>query len=273
MMVLPKTNLPGLPSECETVWEGIVKVDPGLMEYISSQRIWQDGFKVFTVIDSKYQYEDNAQLDNPIGSKDFPNKITLFVEAGEILEYMNCHAIKYYEYSSSSKRLFKKDSPREKKTIVKGFILQPASDKIITEYFACLACVQFDNESSKSLAIEKPGLCIFASGSQTSHITIRDPHKSVTTVFVASDERPLAAYIHSKNKISKVICTSVGIRTEEILKREDDKYFSTQHYVKQADPISILKMRLAKGEITVDQYLKLQKIVEDEHFDSASRGF
>lgn len=102
MMVLPNTNFPGLPSECETIWEGIVKVDPGLMEYVSSQGIRQDGFKVFTVRDSKYQHEDNAQLDNPLGSKDFPNKITLFVEGGEILEYMSCLAIKYYEYSSSS---------------------------------------------------------------------------------------------------------------------------------------------------------------------------
>jgi hypothetical protein len=272
MMELSDTAFPGIFSDYETIWEGIVKVDPGITEYISSQKSQPNGFKVFTIEDSKYQYQDNAQLDNPMALKDFPNKILLFVTGGEIMEYMSCLAIKCHKWSPGSKGLFKKETSREKKIMEKGFILQPVSDKIITEHLACLACIQFDNESSKSLAIEQQGICIFASGSQTSHITMRDPRKSVTTVIVASDERPMISYVNSKNKVLKLTCNGKGITTEEIFKQEENNYYSPQHHDKQADPISILKMRLAKGEITIDEYLKLQKIIEDEHFDSSSRG-
>lgn len=270
MTVLSYTNFPGIPSDYEIMWEGIVKVDPGVTEHISSQTIERDGFKLFTIIDSRYRFEDNAQLDNPMGFKDFPNKIILPVKGGEILEYMSCLVIKCYVYSSGSKGFFKKDSLHERKTIAKGFILQPVSDKIITEYFACLASIQFNNEYNKSLAIERQGLWMFASGSQTSNITIRDPLKSVTTVFVASDDRPLRAYIHSKDKVLKLTCNSKGVKTEEILKQEEDNYYSLHHSDKQNDPMHILKTRLVKGEITIEEYLKLQKIIKGEHLDSAS---
>jgi uncharacterized membrane protein len=36
------------------------------------------------------------------------------------------------------------------------------------------------------------------------------------------------------------------------------------------DSIEILKVRLAKGEITIEEYQKLKKILEDDHLDSAS---
>lgn len=267
---MPPANFPGISSDYDVMWKGIVKVDLSIAEHISSEASEEDGFKLFTIRDSRYKYEDNTQLDNPTGLRDFPNKIILLVRGGEILEYMSCLVIKSHVYSSRSRGFLKKNSRLEKKTIAKGFILEPISDKSRIDYLTCLASVQFDNEHGKSLTFEQQGLCIFTTGSQTSNITIRDPQKSLITVFVASDDRPLIAYVHSKDKVLKLTCNSKGIKTEETLKHKEENYYLPHSSDKQDDPIQILKIRLAKGELTIDEYLKLQKIVESERSDSNS---
>ena len=62
------------------------------------------------------------------------------------------------------------------------------------------------------------------------------------------------------------MCNSKGIKIEEgIVKENIDSSSSTKQ-----DPIEILKVRLAKGEITIEEYQKLKKILQDNHLDSAS---
>jgi hypothetical protein len=258
----------GLPSDFEVIWQGIVRVDQSIAEYALPVSSGTDDTNLFRITDSKYSYEDNAQFDNPDGRQDFPNNILLIVEGREILEYMNCLVIRSYEFSES-KGFFRR-VPLDKKTIAKGFILQPILSENMTNSYACLASIQFNNEQGRSLTFQQQGLFAFASGSQTSKITFRDPRKSVTSVFVASDDTPFVAIIHSKdNNILKFLCNSKGIKIEEgILKENMDSSFSLSS-TKQ-DPIEILKVRLANGEITIEEYQKLKKILEDDHLDSRS---
>jgi hypothetical protein len=261
-------NFPGIPSDFEVIWQGIVRVDQSIAEHASPVSSERDDFNLFLITDSKYSYEDNAQFDNSDGRQDFPNNILLLVEGQEILEYMNCLVIRSYEFSES-KGFFKR-GPLGKKAIAKGFILQPILSENMINSCACLASIQFNNEQGRSLTFQQQGLFAFTSGSQTSKITFSDPRKSVTSVFVASDDTPFVAIIHSKdNNILKFMCNSKGIKIEEgILKENMDSSFSLSS-AKQ-DPIEILKVRLAKGEITIEEYQKLKKILEDDHLDSAS---
>ena len=262
-------NFSKIPSDFEVIWQGIVKVDQSIAEHASSVSNEKDDFNLFIIKDSKYRYEDNAQFDNTDGRQDFPNNVLLLVEGGEILEYMNCLVIRSYEFSES-KGFFKRGS-LDKKTIAKGFILQPILSENMTNSCACLASIQFNNEQGKSLTFQQQGLFTFTSGSQTSKITIRDPRKSVTSVFVASDDIPFVAFIHSKdNNILKFMCNSKGIKIEEGIVKENMDSSSFYLSSTKQDPIEILKVRLAKGEITIEEYQKLKKILQDDHLDSAS---
>lgn len=257
-------SLSGIPSDYEVIWQGIVKVDLSVLQHISSQTSEKGGIKLFVIRDSKYGYEDNAQLDNIKDQGDFPNKVVLFVKNGEILEYMDCLGIKYYSYSES-KGFIKKGS-RGKKTIYKGFILQPILGEDIIKSYACLASIQFDNEQGRLLTVHKKGLFVFTSGSQSSKITLRDPHKSVTIVFVATDDNPFIASVQTKNKSLKFICDSKGIKSEETTY----SFRSSLSSYENEDPIQTLKLRLSKGEITIEEYQKLKKIIEDDRLNSSS---
>jgi hypothetical protein len=261
-------NFLGIPSDFEVKWQGIVRVDQSRPEHASPVSTERDDINLFLITDTKYSYEDNAQFDNSDGRQDFPNNILLFVEGREILEYMNCLVVRSYEFSES-KGFFKRSS-LDKKTTAKGFILQPILSENMVNSSACLASIQFNNEQGRSLTFQQQGLFAFTSGSQTSKITFMDPRKSVTSVFIASDDMPFVAIIHSKdNNILKFMCNSKGIKIEErVLKENIDPSFSSSS-TKQ-DPIEILKVRLAKGEITIEEYQKLKKILEGDNLDSTS---
>lgn len=261
-------NFPGIPSDFEVMWQGIVRVDQSIAEHASPVSSERDDINLFLITDTKYSYEDNAQFDNADGRHDFPNNILLLVEGREILEYMNCLVVRSYGFSES--KGFLKRGLLDKKIIAKGFILQPILSENMINSSACLASIQFNNEQGRSLTFQQQGLFAFTSGSQTSKITFTDPRKSVTSVFIASDDTPFVAIIRSKdNNILKSMCNSKGIKIEEgILEENIDSSFSLSS-TKQ-DPIEILKVRLAKGEITIEEYQKLKKILEDEHLDSTS---
>ncbi len=254
-------NFPWISSNFEVIWQGIVKVDSSILEHVSSTIDEKDGYKLFIITDSNYNYDDNAQLDNIDGSPHFPNKVTLLVKE-ELVEYMNCLAVKCYLFSES-KGLFKKHTTI-KKTITKGFILQPIECQNKANPQACLASIQFDNEQDRSLTFRQQGLSIFTSGSQSSKITIRNPHRSVTTVFIASDDNPFIADVHTKNKILKFIYDTNGIKIEETMEEKTPSSQSLQSSSWKEDSVQILKIRLSKGEITIGEYQKLKKTLEDE---------
>jgi len=257
-----KLGLPHLPPHHEVLWSGMVKLDPSVSQHISE--LAEEGdFKIIDIADSNFPYRDTGQLDNRDGLDDFPNTVTIFVKGKEILEYMNCSVIMGYQNPEAKRGLFR-NRVETKKVSVKGFILEPAAIRSAQDPEACLASIQADNRFGASVTIERSGIFAFTSGSQTSNITFGNPSRSVTIVFLASKDRPFVAYFHSKKGMIRLSCNGNGIKTEEVAKNES----STESSANPPDPLLILKVRLARGEITVDEYTKLRKILQDANTDS-----
>lgn len=186
-----------------------------------------------------------------------------------MLEYMKCSVIKQYQFSTKVQKssYFKRkkqdtnDYSANKIVAKKGFLLSAVDTTASQHHVGCLASVKVSNEYGESLIFEKTGLVIFASGSKTSEITFTNQKRSVTVVFVASNEKPFIAYMRSKPLLVKLLCDSSGIKTEKILQEEGRDMPGRQ---KVEDPLQILKVRLAKGEISAEEYNKLRKLIADD---------
>ncbi|HZD36616.1 MAG TPA: SHOCT domain-containing protein, partial [Nitrososphaeraceae archaeon] len=162
-----------------------------------------------------------------------------------------------------SKKLLRSYDAR-KSVAYKGFILGPTKVEDALEVDACLALLQFDNEYGQDVSIERLGIYAFASGSRTSNMTLRDPRRSVTTTFVASKEKPFVAHIYARDKTLKFFCDDSGIKIYHVKEKTRDE---KQSFTTKNKSIDILKRRLASGEITIEEYERLRRIIlEDENF-------
>lgn len=262
-MVVPYSDLPY--SYFEHIWKGIVKVDYSLVNKTSEGSEYGD-YTIVTINDSRYGNEDNAQLDNYDSLSDFPNEIVFFVRGNEILERMQCAVVKGYK-EIEYKKLLQRSVDIRKSLDCKGFILEPATEDATLEVDACLALLQLDNEYSDEIYFNQLGISAFTSGSQTSNITLRDPHRSVTTAFVASKEKPFIVYVYSKDKTRKFFCNDSGIKvTQDLL---EDKREAQHSLMTRNSALDILKMRLARGEINIEEYQKVKRVIlEDENYSS-----
>jgi hypothetical protein len=264
----------------EVLWHGVVKIDPSISIHMPEATESTSGLKVFTITDSSFPYEDNAQLDNPNLISEFPNNISIYVTGGKILEYMRCSVIKRYKFANNEQKVsflrrkqqHLNDYSPKRIVTSKGFLLSPVN--INNGYInntGCLASVKVSNAYSESIIFEKTGLSIFATGSKTSDITFTNQRRSTTTIFIASDEKPFIAYMRSKTTLVKLLCDSSGIKTEKTLQMEDAG--KAPHGPQQIeDPLQILKVRLAKGEISVEEYSKLRKLIADDVEKNLDQG-
>lgn len=271
-----------VPLDHEVIWHGIVKIDPSISVHMPEGIEAGNGLKFFTIRDSSFPYSDNAQLDNPDLATNFPNDISIYVTGAKILEYMKCSVVKWYKFATSTRKtsFFRKKRYQElndysAKRIVaaKGFLLSPVNTNNGSNinHVGCLASVKVSNEYGESIIFEKTGLTIFASGSKTSDITFTNQRRSVTTVFVASDEKPFVVYMRSKATLIKLLCDSSGIKTEKTLQVED-RGKALPGRQQSEDPLQILKIRLAKGEISVDEYNKLRRLIADDEEKNLDQG-
>lgn len=258
------TDLPY--SHLEHIWTGIVKVDYSLVNKIS------DGFEcgdytIVTINDSKHRNKDNAQFDNYDELGDFPNEISLFVMGNEFLEQMQCTVVKGYR-ESVSKKILQRARNTRKGVECKGFILEPATGDGILNVDACLGMLQLDNEEGNKLHFRQLGVYAFTSGSQTSNITLRDPRRSLTIAFVASKDKPFLVYATSKGKTRKFFCDGAGIEVVQDLVENKEEVRSSPMTTDKA--LHILKGRLAKGEITTEEYKNVKRIIleQDDKYSS-----
>ena len=249
-----------------SLWKGIVRVDLSLDANITSALDYSD-YRIVTIKDSKYSHADNAQLDNMHGEIDFPNEIVIFVIGKEILERMWCTVVKGYKEEHRQK-LLRRSFSTYKRLSCKGFILEPVSANDSKDVEACLDLLQFDNEFGSEITFERLGMYMFTSGSQTSNLTfVRDQRKSVTTAFVSSSDKPIIAYIYSRDKTLRFFGDDSGTKLSEV----DVKKQNVQHPnpTPKKDALNILKTRLATGEISTEEYHKLRRIIqEDEDYTS-----
>ncbi len=269
-----------VPMDYEVLWHGIVKIDPSIFVPMPEATEARSSLKLFTITDSTFPHDDNAQLDNLDLIADFPNNISIYVTGGKILEYMKCSVIKRYQFANHMQKIsfFRRkqqdlnDHSAKRTVTAKGFLLSPvnANNGHINNV-CCLASVKISNEYGESIIFEKTGLSIFTSGSKTSDITFTNQRRSVTTIFVASDEKPFIAYVRSKAMLVKLLCDSSGIKIEKTLQIEDRA--KTLHGRQQIeDPLQILKVRLAKGEISVEEYSKLRSLIADDEEKNLDQG-
>lgn len=269
-----------VPLGHEVLWHGIVKIDPSISIPMPEASEAGTGLKLFTMTDSTFPYDDNAQLDNPDLVTDFPNNISIYVTGGKILEYMKCSVIKWYQLANNVQKisLFRRkqqdvnDHSAKRIVAAKGFLLSPVNtNNGPINHVGCLASVRVSNGYGESIVFERTGLSIFASGSKTSDITFTNQRRSVTTIFVASDEKPFIAYVRSKATLVKLLCDSSGIKTEKTLQIEDSgKALYGRQQIE--DPLQILKIRLAKGEISVEEYNKLRRLIADNEEKNLDQG-
>ncbi|MGH9985389.1 MAG: SHOCT domain-containing protein [Nitrososphaeraceae archaeon] len=260
---MPYTDLPY--SYLEHLWKGIVKVEYSLVNTTSEGLEYGD-YTIITINDSRYGNKDNAQLDNYDGLSEFPNEIVLFVRGNEILERMQCTVVKAYK-EKEYKKLFQRSIDIHRSLDCKGFILEPVTADATLNVDACLALLQLDNKYSNEVYFKQLGIYAFTSGSQTSNITLRDPRRSVTTAFVASKEKPFIAYVYSKDKTRKFFCDDIGIKVNQDLMENKEEL---QHSpMTRNSALEILKRRLARGEITMEEYQNVKRIIlEDEKYSS-----
>ncbi len=256
------SSIPWLSTDTEVIWQGTVKVDSSMIRYVTSSIDEKNDFRLYNIIDTKYGHNDIVQIDNVLGKSNFPNIVTIILK-GDLIEYMDCFAFKCHTLSEANGFLKKKSY---KKTILKGFILQPAFNVSDIDSHACLAAIQFDNEEGKILNITHQGLLSLATGSRTSNVTIGNPRKSVTMVFVSTDENPFVASVGTKKPTLKLICGSTGISRKEYL--EKSQLATSQPSLitssTKEHSLEILNSRLSKGEITIEEYQKLKEILQNE---------
>ena len=255
-------SFPWLSTDTEVIWQGTVKVDSSIIKYMNASIDEKNDSRLYNIIDTKYGHGDIVQMDNLRGKLNFPNTVTIILK-GELIEYMDCFAVKCHTLSEANGFLKKKYI---KNTILKGFILQPTFNENEIDAHACLAVIQFDNEEGKILSIPHRGLLTFTSGSRTSNVTIGNARKSVTMVFVSSDENPFVARLGIKKKPSlNLTCGSTGISKKEYL--EKTQLASSQSSLTTSTKersLEILNTRLSKGEITIEEYQKLKDILQNE---------
>lgn len=259
------TDLPY--SRLEQLWKGIVKIDYSLINKVTDGDVYHN-YTIFTINDSKHKLKDNAQFDNNDGRGDFPNDISMFVRGEELLERMQCTVVKGYNDAINNKPLQK--ARNSQCLMCKGFILEPVTGTETDNVNACLALLQLDNEDGTKLNFNQLGIFAFASGSQTSNITLRDPRRSMTAVFVASKDKPLIVYATAKKEIRKFICDDRGIKIiQELIENKKEEEDTRSSPMTSEKALSILKGRLAKGEITTEDYKNLKRIIlEDDKYSS-----
>ena len=269
----------------DILWEGIVRLSQSFVDCMT-EPVVQDDMKIYTFYDRRFDREDNAQFDNLAASKNFPNKVTIVLKGSGITEFMKCSAFTRQE-RFETKRPIK--STKGTKITLKGFFLEPLQHTDMSEY-ACLSVFQFDNENSSnqtvmqldsvdlkhSLIVEKLGCVAFASGSRGSGITFsRDPKKSVTILYVASDRKPFIVRLDTNQNRRRVVCRSDGAKMEADSPAGHLQNPTPKKPVSAAsldEALNILNIRLAKGEITIYEYENLRRVMES-HTDQASTNW
>ena len=253
-------------SDIDVLWSGTVRLDRSLADCLRAPTI-RDGYSVYAVRDSTYGRENNVQFDNPGSLKKFPNTVTVVAEGWDGAESLQCSA--FVAYGDARDCLLRRGTKRE--VIAKGFTFEPLSG-VEEDIHSRIAKFQFDNGSSANeaayhlggigatppLEMESLGCVAFASGSDGSSVTFaRDPKRSVTVVFVASDRKPFVARIGSADSRKQVTCRCSGFVVEEIDPAGHDVGKATP-----GGPLDTLNIRLAKGEITVQEYEGMRRVME-----------
>lgn len=241
----------------KSVWEGIVKISDTFDDYISDIQEHED-YKQITIKDLSYHNPNYYTFDNDASTITFPTEITVLVYGKEIKEYMKCIAFYGFQEIEKEKGFIRKEKYSENIMRAKGFRLYPIPETLENDY-PILASYRAKIGADHSFDIKKKGIVAFGTGSDSSSYDAA--YSSITTAFVASDMQPFVAVVRKKGKIFNMLCNGSGIKEESTEMGEKNK---PQIVKTKDDPLTILKLRLAKGEITPEEYENLKKMLESD---------
>jgi hypothetical protein len=257
----------------EPVWEGIVFVDNNIDDFVTNISHTNDGMKRYEIKDAKYHHTAWNFIDNPKMTNVYypPSTVSIWLKGEQLRDYMKCTAMFGYELLERTKGIIRKEKYYEKQYLAKGFILEPWDIKAnrsatpstlnspVSSDYPRLASFRADIGKDNACNIENTPIVCFGSGSKSAEGEAA--RESVTCVFVASDSQPFIASVRRKGRIYSVRYDSNGSKEEK-----EDKGGTTKEATKSAsskeDPLQVLKLRLAKGEITKEQYEELRKVLE-----------
>ncbi|MFQ5941901.1 MAG: hypothetical protein ACE5J2_01830 [Nitrososphaerales archaeon] len=237
------------------LWKGMVKIDSSLDDYVSDIS-YIGKTKQLHIKDVKYHHVYYDTLDNPRGALDYPSEIMLLVKGKELQKYMKCSAVLAYRQVQKTRGLIRKEKYYEEILSAKGFALEPASH--IRTNLPCMASYRANIGGDNAFNIEKQGIVSFYTASASRRLGFNAARKSITCVFIASDQLPFVAYVRKKGKMFKMICSSDGMKEE----LEDKGGECKGQKIKPIhDPLLLLKLRLATDEITKEEYKELKKML------------
>jgi hypothetical protein len=248
----------------QVLWQGLVRIDDTFDDFVSNISDTGTKSKVYDIVDIKYPHPEWNNADNHYYSGlNSINSIRVIVQDSKLEEYMYCNAFIRFALIPREKGLIKKERWTEKRPDLKGFFLQPvqvSGGDPKTMVLPTLASYRGNIGGDNAIHIQQSGVSCFYSGSCSANRWAPNPpaRRSLTCVFVASDTQPFVAQVRKKGSISSVICKSSGFN-EELQDRGKERPVK-----KGKNPLEILKLRLAKGEITMDQYNELRKVLESE---------
>lgn len=252
--------------EFEHLWIGNVNVDDSLDDYVNDISYSGDA-KLLKIKDVKYHHEDYFIPDYPETQYRIPVPITIVVKGKELLDQMKCTAFRGYYKIAKTKGLIRKETYYEKRFGAKGFILEPlpltndgkpatdlsANATKLPRLMAYRANIGGDN----TFSIVNYGAVFFHSASASAYLT--DPaRRSVTALFIATNDNPMIANVRKKGQIHRLVCSGYGTNEES----QDKGAKPAKTKKTKDDPLQVLKLRLAKGEITKEQYDELRQLIE-----------
>jgi hypothetical protein len=240
-------------------WEGVVRIDSSLESYVSDIQNY-DGYKILVIKDVQYH---NSSYDTPdnimsIGRIYFPDTITIIVYGKEIHQYMKCTVFYGYTKIEKTRGLIRKETYFEERLVAKGFTLEPISIEVNQKDAPFLGSYRAKMGADNAFEVKEKGMALFCSGSDSSGSS-DSAYRSITCVFVVSDSKPFVAFARRKGQIFTVNVNSSGLKEES----ENKQTIIQKTRPKQKeDPLEVLKLRLAKGEITKEEYEDLKKTLE-----------
>jgi hypothetical protein len=246
----------------QILWQGVVKVDDSIDDYVSN--ISHTGsYKRYEIKDVKYKHENYHTTDNQRYSLGYSLvTVDVLAESESFDEYMHAAAFIRYQLIEKQRGLIRKEKYFERRPDLKGFLLRRITiqgDKQALNSVPVLASYRANIGGDNAFSIQREGHIALYSSSSSSAV-YNDPARiSLTCVFVASNDNMFVAQQRVKSRMSLVECNSGGFKT----KAQDKGTEKEKKPSNTKSPIEILKARLAKGEITVQQYEELKKVLDE----------
>jgi hypothetical protein len=244
-----------------TYWKGIVKVDDSLDDFATSFRDFPD-YKQVIIKDVKYHHEGlgyswNSSEVKGTGDQGTYNPVYLWIVGKQILDYMLCSAVLAVHKVAKTRGVFRKETYYEDRFGAIGYLLEPALETPeIPVPRLCAYRASIGNDSSVS--IHQKGIACFFTGSRSAE-TSEAARKSLTAVFIASKANPFTATVRQKGRAYEVKFDDDG--SNEAIQDKGAKPVKKKTLASN-DPLAALKLRLAKGEINVEEYERLRKVLE-----------